>query len=338
MQQRNIVPASTVEGSTEMMMEEKIRDTLAQYLDDEVMLDAFFQWSTNPTSMSAGYGLEENYPYIKKNLMSRYGFSPIEADKRINEMKTKCDAFINEAKLFPLKERQKIGEVQRTLCNILSQGDYETVRRQGVIRRLCAVGEETKKALLLFNLLENFKASLSANDLTAPPDYYSDRQSEFQAYYKSIFDDIAPILKVTQEIVQSGAYNELYWLPSPTSKSSPGPTRVKSVALTNGELEELGTKLPPIPDVLSLLESYWQKKEFDVLRFVDIVSHAINGVVTADEPLPAKANVPGFMGLYGRSIALSPEILTQTKQHIELMKYQKNGAHQTYCGKRSCCS
>ena len=37
----------------------------------------------------------------------------------------------------------------------------------------------------------------------------------------------------------------------------------------------------------------------------------------------AGANILGFMGSYGKSIALPPDIISQVKQHVELMKDQK---------------
>jgi hypothetical protein len=237
--------------------------------------------------------------------MSRYGFSSTEVNKRIDQLKTKCEVLINEANFLPLKEREQLGEVRRTLLDILSQGDYELIRRQGVLHRLRAASQETREALILFNVLENAK------------------ESEFQAYFSSLFGKTIQPLKVYQEIVRAGVYNELYWLPSPNSKSSPGPTRVKAIVPTNSELQELGVKLPPIPDIPFLIESYWQKGEYEILRFIDIVSHAYNGVVTTDESLPFSASIPGFIGIYGKSMALAPDILNQTKLQIELVKDQK---------------
>jgi hypothetical protein len=40
-------------------------------------LDAFIQFSQNPTSMSAGYCIEENYPLIGQNLAKRYELSEV---------------------------------------------------------------------------------------------------------------------------------------------------------------------------------------------------------------------------------------------------------------------
>ena len=65
------------------------------YASDEIMLDAFLQWASNTTSMSAGYGLEENYPYISKNLKVRYGLSLQEAEERVTELRKVCDSLID---------------------------------------------------------------------------------------------------------------------------------------------------------------------------------------------------------------------------------------------------
>ena len=323
--QDNITPTLAGEGSTKMPMEEMIRSALNQYRNDEVMLDAFFQWASNPTSMSARYGLEKNYPYIEKNLMRRYGLSSTETGKRVSELKRICDGLINEAKQLPVdsKHQTGTGEVQRILKDILSQSDYEKLRRQGALKRLREVSEETRKALLLFNLLENIKATLSANKFTMPPDCSSDYQSEFQAYYNSIFGERAPIDKVAQEIVRSGAYNELFHIYSKGAMSKDAPEQVEAIAFSTAELEALGAKLPPSPDVPLFLESHWQKGEFDLLRWVDIVSHSGYGVITTDEPLPIGASKLGFMGSHGKTIALSPIIWAEAKQHIELIKDQK---------------
>ncbi|MBI2934809.1 MAG: hypothetical protein HYY29_04485, partial [Chloroflexi bacterium] len=296
---------------SKVTLEEKALGILAQYKNNEVMLDAFFQWATNPTSMSAGYGLEENYPCIQKNLMSRFGMSSTEANERTGELKTKCGILTNEAKLLPEKEKYIIGEVRKTLKNLLSQGDYETVRRRGVLQRLHTVSEEARKALLLFRRLEIGK------------EYPFQPDTQLQAHF--ISGRMVPEEQVWQEIVRLGAYNEL-WCSTVTGRIS-GRYLVKAIVPTGGELEALGTKLPPEPDVPSLLESYWQKAEYETLRFVDIISHSIGGVFRTYERLPEAANVEGFMGQSGEIIALSPRILNQVKQQIELVKDQRTESY-----------
>ena len=74
----------------ETSLEEIIRDTLNCHLDDEIMLDAFVQWASNPTSMSAGYGIEANYPYIAENLRKRFGLSSEQASSYVQRLKGDC--------------------------------------------------------------------------------------------------------------------------------------------------------------------------------------------------------------------------------------------------------
>lgn len=40
-------------GGHRLTLEEVVRDTLDCYRDDEILLGAFIQWASNPTSMSA---------------------------------------------------------------------------------------------------------------------------------------------------------------------------------------------------------------------------------------------------------------------------------------------
>lgn len=50
------------------------------------MLDGLLQWALNPTSMSAGYGINENYPYIKENLKLTHLLSDSKAEGLINKL------------------------------------------------------------------------------------------------------------------------------------------------------------------------------------------------------------------------------------------------------------
>lgn len=299
-----------------MTIEEVTRDMLNTYRENEMMLDVFLQWATNPTSMSAGYGLEENYPYIRKNLLNRYGISSTDAESHVNDVREIWNSLKNEAR--------DIYAVRDAIRKALLGDEPGKTLRLGVLRRLSRVSEETRKALMLFNLLERVRSSVSANDFTEPDEEYRNYQSKFQAYYKALYGDVAPVLKVAQELIWSGAYNELYWVPSPGAKSSAGPTRVQGFVPSVAELEALGPKLTPKPDVPLLLESYWEKGDFESLRFIDIVSHSSGGVVTTDDPLPVGVkNLLGFIGSHGKTIALSPVICAETKQYIELIKDQK---------------
>ena len=284
------------------------------------MLDAFSQWASNPTSISAGSGIEQNYPYINKNLMRRYDLSSAKAGKLIIELKNCCDDLIDAARSLP-GVKYPVDEVQSALIDILSQSGCDNLLRQGVLKRLRDVSEETRKAVALFNILDSVNASVSPDNFTESPGRDRDYQSEFEAYYNATYGQTAPVLRVKQELVKSGVYNELFYRSS--LKNNPGSvgSLTKAIMPTASEMEALGVKIPQ-PDVPALIESYWTKKDFEILRFVDILSHSSNGIVTG-APCPAHANIPGFMGAHGKCIALAPGILNETKHYIELMKNLK---------------
>jgi len=58
------------------------------------MLDAHLQFSQNPTSASAGYGIEENYPYIEMNLKKRYGLTSEEVARITQSIKRIFDRML----------------------------------------------------------------------------------------------------------------------------------------------------------------------------------------------------------------------------------------------------
>jgi len=64
------------------LVDRVIEKEIPQKFKDPIsILDAILQFSQNPTSASARYGIEENYPYIENNLKKRYGLSTEELTK-----------------------------------------------------------------------------------------------------------------------------------------------------------------------------------------------------------------------------------------------------------------
>ena len=157
-----------------------VNDAVQRYASDETMLDALLQWASNPTSMSAGYGLEENYPYIGRNLVARYGISRLEAERRVAELRSVCDSLAEQAEKLPIEPRRRIGEIQSLLLEMLTQGEPGQVLRQGVLKRLRETSDETRRALLVFQLLENAGRTISPDHLTSPPDRWKTLNPNFR--------------------------------------------------------------------------------------------------------------------------------------------------------------
>ncbi len=78
-------------GGNELLLLQEIFDQISEKFDSDIkrlaVFDAFVQFAQNPTSMSAGYGVGENYPYIERNLVERYGLGKVVANAVISFLK-----------------------------------------------------------------------------------------------------------------------------------------------------------------------------------------------------------------------------------------------------------
>lgn len=120
-----------------------IQEALSWHSQDQVMLDAFWQWATNPTSMSAGYALEENYEYVKQNLARRYGLSDGQANSKVEHLKQECDALMANVNASDLREAIKIA-IEGNLGNVL---------RREIGRRVDEAALGTRCTIALLNWL-----------------------------------------------------------------------------------------------------------------------------------------------------------------------------------------
>lgn len=102
---------------------DRVQRLLEQHSGNERMLDAYWQWATNPTPPSAGYALEENCGFINTNLMVRYGEPAIEL---VSQLAQECRDLRMEASVYDL---------QQAVISVLNDlvGD---ALREGILRRL----------------------------------------------------------------------------------------------------------------------------------------------------------------------------------------------------------
>lgn len=118
---------------------ELVQKSLDRYSSDERMLDAYWQWASNPTPPSAGHALEENAGFIATNLLVRYGRPAVDLVLKMN----------NECR--ELSQRCSVPELQRTIVGVLN-GPLGDILREGVLRRL---HQETPERRLLAAWLVN---------------------------------------------------------------------------------------------------------------------------------------------------------------------------------------
>src|SRR5208283_5212879 len=77
--------------------------TLKQYANDEIMINAFMQWALNPTSMSAGYGVNKNYEDIERNLSRIYYLSKIDAARNVQTLKEEIAKLVQNHEIYAIR-------------------------------------------------------------------------------------------------------------------------------------------------------------------------------------------------------------------------------------------
>lgn len=102
---------------------ELVRRVLERHKEDEPMLDAYWQWASNPTPPSAGYALEENCGFIATNLLTRYEKPSIELVSRLG------------AECAELRQEASVCDLRHAILSVLN-GEVGQVLRDGIVRRL----------------------------------------------------------------------------------------------------------------------------------------------------------------------------------------------------------
>ena len=102
---------------------ERVQKLLEQHGENERMLDAYWQWATNPTPPSAGYALEENCGFIATNLLVRYG--------------EPCVALVTQLadETRDLRKDASVYDLQQAVIDVLN-GPRGQILRDGVLARI----------------------------------------------------------------------------------------------------------------------------------------------------------------------------------------------------------
>jgi hypothetical protein len=102
---------------------ERVFRLLLGYRENERVLDAYWQWATNPTPHSAGYALEENGGFIATNLLIRYGHPGIQVVTELSDS------------VEQLRAEASVADLQQAVMQVLN-GPVGDELRQGVLIRL----------------------------------------------------------------------------------------------------------------------------------------------------------------------------------------------------------
>jgi hypothetical protein len=182
------------------------------------MLDAFWQWATNPTPPVSGYALTENEGFIATGLLMRYGSPAIDVVSRLAEI---CgDLIASGASIF---------ELQQTIMMLMG-GPVGAVLRAGIIRRLAvplpgrrALAAWVKARAIWRAAPEQASWTLGEFDWSLSQDLEALGQDVQTTIFRTLFGGPHDLLR---EALAAGLINRLYYR-SPSgrveAKFRPGP-------------------------------------------------------------------------------------------------------------------
>jgi len=127
------------------MTEEIIKGIISKYEDDILILDSFLQWTLNPTSMTAGYGIDANYWYIERNLSETYNLSDSECELIMDKLKNEIN------KILEYKENKySIGKFRKSIKNELSKEKYVKTFQDFYVKKIKKSDKSIKNFLKLY--------------------------------------------------------------------------------------------------------------------------------------------------------------------------------------------
>lgn len=184
---------------------ELVQRSLERYATDERMLDAFWQWASNPTPPSAGYALEENAGFMATNLMVRYGEPAVDLVLRISD---ECRE---------MARRASIQELQRMIVTVLN-GPAGDLLREGILRRL---SESTPGRRLLVAWLINRARwrCVPGRDLWVAGEFDWSLGIDLEASFRDCQTDLVRLLygkeaalaDLSREALAAGVVNRLFY-------------------------------------------------------------------------------------------------------------------------------
>ena len=172
------------------MTEEIIIDLIKRYNKDVVMLDGLLQWALNPTSMSANYGIKENYPYIKENLKVTHLISDSKVKELLNKLELECETFLKLK-----KDKYSIGNFQKLIIEELSKNRYIKLFEDLILKKKKKASKNAVRFLQIYKY--------------CPIKNYPCLTVQYNAIYREEIDE--------NEIVSLGILKPLYWISSGTS-------------------------------------------------------------------------------------------------------------------------
>ncbi len=256
----------------------------------------------NPTSMSAGYGIEENYPLIKSNLTIRYGQET--AESTLNVLHHESDQLIVDA-------QSDIYQARRSMQEALENSE---VLGQHFVRAFIKSGDLEKQVVSLIsklNLSEELLIYDEHESLTM-----TDFGKKIMAYIVAIGVDMPPS-QIESLLIKSGLVNKLLWQTTKKNRNIElvVPNYVKKITDKISKLS-IPVQTHPLFEVISKLSSQQAYSELCMLD--EMVQQG--GLLRERYDQRGLPAWKGIVGKYEGWVAVAPNLLETLESEIRKIK------------------
>lgn len=291
-------------------MKSKTTEVLRKYFNAVPELDALIQWASNPTSYSAGYGLEENYSFIRSNLMERYLISAKEAERYIQMLRNEMSSLTTLG--------YDIGDLRK---GILEEASLSGIWTKTMKEKLEHSSPEAKKAsfLLLYLKTQGYfrlnpcsEYEMHSFEMDSWVQFLMRFRTFFLAAYGQTFSK-----SIEEELFKVGLWNKLWYKPC----RSPGKIEIVMVPLPM--LEELNFNEADTilkADVKPPIEQLFRDCRFERLALVDEITKTPFGIRQFKQEIPTIDGIVAINGNEGYEVAISPFFLEQVRESINTHK------------------
>ena len=279
-------------------LDDSAYEVIKQYSATPEYLDGFLQWASNPTSMTAGYGIVENSSYIKANLEARYG------EQRSAKILDVVNAEVEQMTKFA---RGDIYLVRRKLTEGIQGSTALENYFMTLFTKMDDIEKRVVSGILRWDLTREF--------FTSPSRYGSfldsDSGKKLAAIAKSVADDY-PAEKLGSLLVRFGLLNRLLWIASKGGETAmfEVPYYVKGLSAKVLSEESVDASL-----LAKLIPSLLEQSAYSELRILDEILHSDGAMreMYYQTGLPAWR---GVIGKYGQWIVINPFITAELRNRL----------------------
>lgn len=279
---------------------------IEKFDNNKVILDALYQWSDNPTSMSANYGINANKSFIASNLKIRY--------KNLFDKNT-LDEFFSDMDSLASKGQDQywIDEIRKEIREIFDE-KYSSDFKRKFIESVIRLREIEKSFIKCFIYASKLLSSVDWMEL------YDKRATSIYSLALSIFSSMADNKAPNKdELIKLGLINSFNWKSSGRNKNSAIEYRIPVYLSKYFDEIDDNLEYPYLSsNVKNFLKRMIDNEEFEQVQLIDclLIEGGFGNLSDYDDLISRK----GIIGKGSYHVSINPVFVDDLRG--ELLKWK----------------